>query len=43
MENCHIHHVIPGPYRADHNVDAHGITGQPFNLTVRNTGWEGVP
>jgi hypothetical protein len=37
LENCHIHHVIGGTYRADHNVDAHGITGRPQNLTVYNT------
>lgn len=37
VENCHIHHVLAGTYRAEHNVDAHGITGRPLNLTVRNT------
>lgn len=37
VENCHIHHVIAGTYRAEHNDDAHGITGRPLNLTVRNT------
>jgi hypothetical protein len=37
VENCHIHHVIGGTYRAEHNIDAHGITGRPLNLTVRNT------
>src|SRR5688572_7262685 len=37
VENCHIHHFIAGTYRAEHNVDAHGITGCPLNLTVRNT------
>ena len=37
VENCHIHHVLAGTYRAEHNLDAHGITGRPLNLTVRNT------
>ena len=37
VENCHIHHVINGSYRAEKNLDAHGITGRPLNLTVRNT------
>src|SRR5688500_189211 len=37
IENCHIHHLLGGAYRAEHNVDAHGITGCPLNLTVRNT------
>ena len=37
VENCHIHHVLAGTYRAEHNADAHGITGRPLNLTVRNT------
>jgi len=37
VENCHIHHVINGTYRAAKNLDAHGITGRPLNLTVRNT------
>lgn len=37
IENCHIHHVINGTYRAEKNLDAHGITGRPQNLTVRNT------
>jgi hypothetical protein len=37
VENCHIHHVLGGTYQAEHNVDAHGITGCPLNLTVRNT------
>jgi hypothetical protein len=37
VENCHIHHVLKGTYRAEHNEDAHGITGRPLNLTVRNT------
>lgn len=37
VENCHIHHVLAGTFRADKNLDAHGITGRPLNLTVRNT------
>jgi hypothetical protein len=37
VENCHLHHVLAGTYRAGHNFDAHGITGRPLNLTVRNT------
>jgi hypothetical protein len=37
VENCHIHHVIAGTFRAEHNFDAHGITGRPLNLTVHNT------
>jgi hypothetical protein len=37
VENCHIHHVIRGTYRAEKNLDAHGITGRPLNLTIRNT------
>ena len=37
VENCHIHHVLKGAYRAEKNEDAHGITGRPLNLTVRNT------
>lgn len=37
VENCHIHHLLAGTYRAEHNFDAHGITGRPLNLTVRNT------
>lgn len=37
LENCHIHHVLAGTYRPEHNLDAHGITGRPLNLTVRNT------
>ena len=37
VENCHIHHVLAGTFRAEHNFDAHGITGRPLNLTVRNT------
>lgn len=37
VENCHIHHVLAGTYRAEKNLDAHGITGRPLNLVVRNT------
>ena len=37
VENCHIHHVLGGTYRAEKNIDAHGITGRPLNLTIRNT------
>ena len=37
IEHCHIHHVLGGRYRAEPNIDAHGITGRPLNLTVRNT------
>jgi hypothetical protein len=37
IENCHIHHVLAGTYRAEHNFDAHGITGRPLNLTIVNT------
>jgi len=37
VENCHIHHVIGGTYRAEKNIDAHGITGRPQGLTIRNT------
>lgn len=36
IENCHIHHLLNGTYRAEKNLDAHGITGRPLNLTVRN-------
>jgi hypothetical protein len=36
IEDCHIHHVLAGTFRAEHNQDAHGITGRPLNLTVRN-------
>jgi hypothetical protein len=34
IESCKIHHVLKGTY-ADQQ-DAHGITGQPTNLTIRN-------
>jgi hypothetical protein len=37
IENCHIHHLIAGTYRAAKNIDAHGITGRPLHLVVRNT------
>jgi hypothetical protein len=37
VENCHIHHVLAGTFRAEKNLDSHGITGRPLNLTVRNT------
>jgi hypothetical protein len=37
VENCHIHHVLAGTYRVEPNLDAHGITGCPLNLTIRNT------
>lgn len=37
IENCHIHHLLNGTFRAAKNLDAHGITGRPLNLTVRNT------
>ena len=37
IESCHIHHVINGAYRVEKNLDAHGVTGRPLNLTVRNT------
>jgi hypothetical protein len=37
IEHCHIHHVLAGTFRAAKNLDAHGITGRPLNLTVRNT------
>jgi hypothetical protein len=36
IENCHIHHLISGTFRAEKNIDSHGITGRPLNLTVRN-------
>lgn len=37
IEDCHIHHLLNGTYRAEKNLDAHGITGRPLHLTVRNT------
>lgn len=34
IEACKIHHVLAGTYSDQH--DAHGITGRPTNLTIRN-------
>jgi hypothetical protein len=34
IDSCKIHHVLAGTYSDQH--DAHGITGQPNNLTIRN-------
>jgi hypothetical protein len=34
IEDCKIHHVLAGTYAQQH--DAHGITGRPTNLTIRN-------
>jgi len=34
IDSCKIHHVLAGTYAEQR--DAHGITGQPQNLTVRN-------
>jgi hypothetical protein len=34
IESCKIHHVLAGSFRQQH--DAHGITGRPTNLTIRN-------
>jgi len=34
IEDCKIHHVLSGTYSDQH--DAHGITGRPTNLTIRN-------
>jgi len=34
IESCKIHHVLAGTYADQH--DAHGITGRPTNLTIRN-------
>jgi hypothetical protein len=34
IESCKIHHVLAGTYAQPR--DAHGITGRPTNLTVRN-------
>ncbi len=36
IENCLIHHALAGTFNKQ--KDAHGITGRPFNLTVRNCG-----
>jgi len=35
IENCKIHHVLKGTFTDQQ--DAHGITGRPLNLTIRNT------
>ena len=35
IENCHIHHVLRGTFTEQ--LDAHGITGRPRNLIIRNT------
>ena len=34
IDSCKIHHVLAGTYADQH--DAHGITGRPTNLTIRN-------
>jgi hypothetical protein len=34
IDSCKIHHVLAGTY--DDQQDAHGITGRPTNLTIRN-------
>src|SRR4051794_12760069 len=34
IDSCKIHHVLAGTY--DEQRDAHGITGRPTNLTIRN-------
>jgi hypothetical protein len=34
IENCRIHHLLNSTFAEQH--DAHGITGRPKNLTVRN-------
>jgi hypothetical protein len=34
IESCKIHHVLAGTYADQH--DAHGITGRPTNLVIRN-------
>jgi hypothetical protein len=34
LESCKIHHVLAGSFSDQH--DAHGITGRPTNLTIRN-------
>jgi hypothetical protein len=34
IENCTIHHMLKGTAKKQN--DAHGITGQPNNLTIRN-------
>ncbi len=35
IENCHIHHVLAKTFKDQ--MDAHGITGRPLNLTIHNT------
>jgi hypothetical protein len=34
IDSCRIHHALAGTY--DDQDDAHGITGRPTNLTIRN-------
>lgn len=34
LENCHIHHLLRGTFDRQH--DAHGVTGRPTNLVIRN-------
>ncbi len=34
IESCKIHHLLAGSF--EHQHDAHGITGRPTNLTIRN-------
>lgn len=34
IENCKIHHLLAGTFKGQ--KDAHGITGQPTNLVIRN-------
>jgi hypothetical protein len=34
IDSCKIHHVLSGKFDEQH--DAHGITGRPTNLTIRN-------
>lgn len=34
IDSCKIHHVLAGTY--EDQRDAHGITGRPMNLTIRN-------
>jgi hypothetical protein len=34
IDSCKIHHVLSGDFHSQH--DAHGITGRPLNLTIRN-------
>jgi hypothetical protein len=34
IEACKIHHVLAGTFTEQH--DAHGVTGRPTNLTIRN-------